>query len=109
MSSRQVPWMLVPSTVSTASRVPDEPSLSTDLASVVVEPSSSVRASALGSRTVVPCRVVVLSTSRAVEVPPPLVLCRWTTITSRFWAVTAVLVPGLASEEVPGSLPAYQR
>src|SRR5438445_5138672 len=103
--------MFVPRTVFRASRVPEEPSSSTDLARVDVLPLSSVRARELGSRTVVPCLVVVLSTSSAVEVPPFLVLCRWTTITSRFWAPAAVAVPVLEpdDEDRPGSFPAYQR
>ncbi len=102
--------MSVPRTLSRESRVPVEPSSSTDLASVVVLPSSSVRTRELGSRTVVPCLVVVLSTSSAVEVPSPEVLWRWTTITSRFWALTAVAVPVFWSDDDrPGSFPAYQR
>ncbi len=110
MSSRQVPSMSVPRTVSRAVRVPSEPSSSTDLASVVVVPSSAVRARELGSSTVVPCLVVALSTSSAVEVPPFSVSCRWTTSTSRFCAPAAVVVPVSASEpETPGSFPAYQR
>lgn len=109
MSRRQVPSIFVPSTVSIASRVPEVPSSSTDLASVVVVPLSSATARELGTRTVVPCLVVVLLTSSAVAVPPPLVLCRWTTITSRFWAPAAVAVPVFASDDVPGSFPAYQR
>lgn len=90
--------------------MPEEPSSSTDLARVVVVPSSAVRARELGIRTVVPCLVVVLSTSSAVEVPPFAVLCRWTTITSRFWALAAIVVPFLLSgSDREGSFPAYQR
>src|SRR5262245_44023481 len=110
VSRRQVPSILVPSTESMASLVPAEPSSATDLARVVALPSSELSARELGSRTVAPCLVVVLSTSSAVEVPPPLVLCRWTTITSRFWAPAAVAaLPDVPSEDRPGSLPAYQR
>lgn len=102
--------MSVPRAESSASRVPSEPSSSTDLASVVVVPSSLVRARELGTRTVVPRLVVVLSTRRAVEVTLLLVSCRWTTITSRFWAPAAVAVPVVeSSEDRPGSFPAYPR
>ena len=73
-------------------------------------PSSPLSARELGSRTVVPFLVVVLSTSSAVEVPLLPVLCRWTTITSRFWAPTAVVVPfAEPDEDRPGSFPANQR
>ncbi len=110
MSSRQVPSMSVPRTVLSWSTVPEVPSSPTDLASVVVLPSSSVSARELGSSTVVPCFRVVLSTSSTEEVPPFEVLCRWTTITSRFWAPTAVAVPAFEpDEETPGSFPADQR
>lgn len=57
-----------------------------------------------------PRSLVVLSTRSRVEVFSVRVSCRWTMTTSRFWgpAVSAA-PPEEAGEEVPGSLPAYQR
>lgn len=97
-----------PSRLPIASRVPLEPSSSTDLPRVVAAPSPSATTTELGIRTEVPWRVVVLLTSRTVEVPPPVVLWRWTTIVSRFCGPVAVF-PFASSSDPPGSMPADQR
>lgn len=101
--------MWVPSTESRESRTPTPPS-STALPRPTAVPSSLGTPSVFGSRTVAPFLVVTLSTSSAVEVPPFLVLCRWTTIMSRFCgpaaAAESFFCPGPSRN---GSLPAYQR